>query len=132
MSLASFSLLLGAFYYIFGFPLVFGNQKYLLWTKKVLKDENMLRIFGAVLVSIAVTTLRYHYELSWDGEGLIIILAWICFVKGLLLAWFPAFTIDLREKIMKMLGERQTLQPFLGFVMVLLGALFTYLGLLLA
>lgn len=131
MSLSSFSLILGVYFYVFGFPLVFSDDKFIAWMKKFTKDENMLRLTAVVIISIAVTTLRRQSMLTFDGEGLIVLLAWIVLLKGLVFAWWPGRLIRMTDSMTKMLFSSQGLLAFVGFVMVLLGALFTYLGVLL-
>jgi hypothetical protein len=132
MSLSSFSLILGVYFYVFGFPLVFSDEKHLSWVKKFLKDENMLRLAAIAVISVAVTTLRRQWVISPDGEGVIIAIAWIVLLKGLVMAWWPATIIRVKGRMIESLMDSQGLQSFAGFVMVLLGALFTYLGLILA
>jgi hypothetical protein len=83
MSLSSFALVIGVFFYVFGFPLVFSDDKHLQWRKKLLKDENMLRLLGMALLMITATTLRYHYRITPDGEGAVIVIAWVAFIKAL-------------------------------------------------
>lgn len=131
MSLSSFSLILGACFYVFGFPMVFLDEKFLAWRKKIVRDENTLRLAALAVIAVAVTTLRRQWDVSADGEGLIVLLAWIVLIKGALMALFPAAVGRTKEKMEKMLLGTQAMQMFVGFVMVLLGALFTYMGLLL-
>lgn len=132
MSLSSFALVIGVFFYVFGFPLVFSDDKHLQWRKKLLKDENMLRLLGTALLMISVTTLRYHYRVTPDGEGAVIVIAWIAFIKALVLAWWPAkYSVYANRMNDMFVGDSSGMQMFTGFVMVLLGAVFTYLGLLL-
>ncbi len=131
MTLSAFSLVLGVFFYVFGFPLVFSDDKYVAWLKKFVKDENSLRLFAVPVLAIAVTTLRHQWQISADGEGIIVVIAWVTFVKGLVLAWWPAQTIRMKAKIHAFILSEHSMQMFTGFVMVLLGALFTYLGLML-
>ncbi len=132
MSLVSFSLILGVFYYVFGFPLVFSDQKHLAWRRECLKDENMIRLMAVALISIAVTTLRYQHKISWDGEGIIVFFAWAMLLKGFFMAWWPARFGEVREQVEGYFLGSQGMQMFTGFVMVLLGALFTYFGLVIA
>lgn len=132
MSLASFSLILGACCYVFGFPLVFSNEKHLAWRREVVKDENALRLMALVLLSVAVTTLRYQYRIAWDGEGILVFFAWVTFFKGLFMAGWPATFGNVAEVIESHVMSNQAMEMFAGFIMVLLGALFTYLGLILA
>lgn len=131
MTLSSFSLVLGAYLYVFGFPLVFADDRYVTWLKKFIKDENLLRLAALPFVAIAVTTLGRQWQVSMDGEGLIVLLAWLTLAKSLLLAWWPARIIKLKTPVYAFLLGEQPMQMFTGFVMVLLGALFTYLGLML-
>lgn len=132
MSLSSFTLIVGAFCYVFGFPLVFSDSKFVAWIKKLIKDETSLRIMALPIVAIAVTTLRRQWEVTPDGEGAIVVLVWLTLLKGLAYAWFPAQIVKFRSGIDAFLFGDQSMQMFTGFVMVLLGALFTYLGLILA
>ncbi len=132
MSLSSFSLLLGVFFYVFGFPMVFSDGKFMVWRKKLLKDEQTLRLFAAAMVGIAVTTLRRQWHVSADGEGIVVFLAWVTLVKGLFMAWWPGVSSRIGSSLEDSLLDSDAMQAFTGFVMVLLGALFTYLGLVLA
>lgn len=131
MSLSSFSLVIGVFFYVFGFPLVFSDEKHLAWRRKFLKDENMLRLIAVAIISVAVTTLRRQYAVSADGEGAIVLIAWIVLLKGLFMAWWPARFGAYREKIEDSLLDSAAMQMFVGFLMVILGALFTYMGFIL-
>lgn len=132
MSLSSFALILGVICYVFGFPMAFSDEKHMAWRRKFLKDENMLRLIAVAVISVAVTTLRRQYSISPDGEGAMVVIAWIVLFKGLFMAWSPAKFGAMREIIEKSLFDSDVLQAFTGFIMVLLGALFTYLGLVLA
>ncbi len=131
MSLSSFSLILGVFFYVFGFPLVFSDIDYALWRKKIMNDGNLVRIIGMAFAMIAALTLRRQWQVTSDAEGLVVFFAWITFLKSLAMAWWPARY----ERFHQMLEDRYLEIPavnvFLGFLMVLLGALFTYFGVLL-
>lgn len=132
MSLSSFTLTLGVLYYVYGFPLVFADEKHVIWRKKMMKDENILRFLGTLLIILAVNTLRRQSELTVDGEGFVVLIAWLALLKGLFIAWWPAQYSKLMESINDTVFDSQASQMFLGFVCVLIGALFTYLGLVLA
>lgn len=132
MSLSSFALILGVVCYVFGFPLVFSDDKHLVWRRKFLKDENFLRLIAVVVISVAVTTLRRQHQITPDGEGAVVLIAWIVLIKGLVMAWWPATFRKYREMMEDSLLDTESMQTFIGFLMVLLGALFTYLGLVLA
>jgi heme/copper-type cytochrome/quinol oxidase subunit 2 len=132
MSLASFSLVLGVLCYVFGFPLVFGDEKHVAWRKKMMNDDNMLRVFGAVFLALSVSVLKYQYRVTPDGEGLMVALAWVTFVKSAIISLCPGHYSAFATHWMDMVYDNSHLQAFLGFMMVLFGALFTYLGLMLA
>ncbi len=132
MSLSSFSLIIGVFFYVFGFPLVFLDEQHMAWRRKFLKDENMLRLIAVGVLSIAITTLRRQYQISSDAEGAIVLIAWIVLLKGIFMALLPATFGAYRAKMEGALLSSEAMQVFAGFVMVLLGALFTYVGFMLA
>lgn len=132
MSLSSFSLILGVLFYVFGFPLIFSDEKHLTWRRKFLKDENMLRLIAVFVIAVAVTTLKRQYTISADGEGAIVLIAWIVLLKGLFMAWWPRNFGQYREMMEDSLLDSPAMQMFTGCIMVILGALFTYLGIMLA
>lgn len=131
MSLSSFSLILGVFFYVFGFPLVFCDLEYAEWRKKVMKDGNLVRIIGMAFAMIAVTTLRQQWSISGDGEGFVVAFAWIVFLKSLAMAWWPGHYERFHQALEERYMDIPAVSVFLGFLMVLLGALFTYFGILL-
>ena len=53
-------------------------------------------------------------------------------LKGIVLALWPGLYVTVRSAWEEYLFDTQAMQMFGGFVLVLLGALFTYLGLVLA
>ena len=132
MSLASFALVLGAACYIFGLPIVFADESFLAWRRRVMADEQVLRVLGMLLVMIAVTTLRYHWQVSVDGEGVVIVLAWLTLAKGLFFAWWPARALAVMQRIEPVLVSSHAAQTFIGCLAVFVGAVLTYLGFVLA
>jgi hypothetical protein len=132
MSLSSFSLVIGVLFYVFGFPFIFADDAYLNWCRKSAKDENVLRILGATFLALSVTTLKYQWRVTADGEGIIIVVAWVVLLKGIFMAWWPRRFMKVRARWENVINRNPQLQSFAGFVMVLLGALFTYFGLVLA
>lgn len=132
MSLSAFSLVIGVISYAFGFPLVFTDEAHMEWRRKMLKDENFLRIVGTAFIAIAATTLKYNWRITVDAEGIIILVAWLTLLKGLFVAWWPRKYSALRLKLEDRLFGTSGMQTFMGFLMVLFGALFTYFGLVLA
>lgn len=132
MSLASFSLILGALYYVIGFPLVFTDKKFVEWMSTMLKDEDMLRIIAFPVICIAVTTLGRQSAVTPDAEGLLVALAWITLLKGLALVWWTTNVRSMKNKVLDVILSSQAAQITFGSVLVVLGACFTYLGLIVA
>ena len=131
MPLSSFALILGAFFYLSGFPMVFLSQKFLVWQRRMFKDETMLRVISTAFVMISVITLRRQWQISADGEGFVVLFAWCVLLKSLFVAWCPLMFSELRERIADRLSDVPALELFAGIFLVLLGAVFTYFGVLL-
>lgn len=131
MPLSSFALILGVVFYVFGFPLIFSDDKHIAWRRKFLKDDNVLRLIAVVVISVAVTTLRRQHAVTPDAEGAMVLIAWIVLIKGLVMAWWPATFGRYREMMEQSLLDTEGMQIFTGFLMVVLGAFFTYLGIVL-
>ena len=131
MSLAVFSLLLGVFFYAAGFPMVMGDKKCASWRTKFLADTNAIRMASVVLLSVTAATLKYQWELTQDGEGLIVLLAWVTMLEGACMLLFPEWYGQMKSKFLKMVTGSDAAQSFWGFVAILLGAFFTYMGIML-
>lgn len=131
MALSSFALILGVFCYVFGFPLVFCDDEHLAWREKMLKDENMLRLVGLAFTTIAAVTLKRQWQISSDGEGIIVTIVWLTLFKSLFIAWWPGRYTVFRQRAEAAFFDTPAMRMFVGFIMVLLGALFTYIGILL-
>lgn len=132
MALSSFSLILGVFCYVAGFPLIFCNEKHLQWRRKFFQDENMVRAAGAVLTALVVTVVRRQWQVTPDAEGIMILWAWILLFVGLFGAWWPHRFIKVRAHWEDILFDYRGVQVIVGFVLIILAAGFTSMGLLLA
>ncbi len=131
MSLSSFCLVLGVFFYVFGFPLVFCDERYAVWRKNIMKDTNLVRIIGMAFAMIAVTTLRRNFALSLDVRGFVVAFAWLLFFKSIGMAWWPDVYEKWHRTFEKKFLRREASQVIAGTLLVVLGAWFTYLGILL-
>ncbi len=131
MLLSSFSLILGVTCYVFGFPLVFMDQAYIAWQRRIVKDIHAMRIVGAVFAVLSALALRRQWQITADGEGFMVAVAWVVFLKSIFIAWWPSTFTVLRDRFEERLVDIPALQMFVGFVVVLFGALFTYFGILL-
>ncbi len=131
MALSSFALILGVVAYIFGFPLIFGDKETISWRKKLLKDETSMRFLGTVFAVLCVLALKRQWHITWDAEGLLVVVAWVGLAKSLLLAWWPDQITTMKGSIEERMLATPTMQTVSGLAMVFFGALFTYLGLVL-
>ena len=130
MTLSSFALVLGVFCYLFGFPQVFCDHKKLAWRTKMLKDDSTIRLFGMGSVMIAVLVLRQQWQISSGIEGVIVIVVWLLLMAGLLCAWWPIGVSKFMLSTGKNFSDSGS-RIFVGCMMLLFGALFTYFGILL-
>ncbi|MEQ1849312.1 MAG: hypothetical protein ABL890_01850 [Candidatus Peribacteraceae bacterium] len=131
MSLAVFSLTLGVFCYAAGFPMVMNDKKHIAWRKKLLADTNVIRSFSIIVAVIALATLKMQWEITPDGEGVMVVLAWLMLLESAFMLLFPARYSEVKLKVMNALMPNEAMQSFFGFVAILFGALLTYMGLML-
>lgn len=129
MSLGSFALILGIVCYLFGFPLVFDDRKHIAWRKTVMNDEQMIRVVGTVFACLSVITLREHAILSKDIAGFVVFSAWVALAKSLVAAFSPSSTVAFYALVLRRFGNDDGGVLLTGFLTVLLGALYTYIGL---
>ncbi len=114
---------LGVVCYLLGFPLIFSEKKTVSWLKKWMKDDISLRLIGALIAILAILLLKMKWTLSWDAEGLVILLAWLTLIKGIFLTWWP----DIPAKTaLSFLTPATALLA--GFALIVWGALLTFLG----
>lgn len=128
MPVASFALILGVIAYLFGLPLLFAERDAVAWRKKFLKDDVSIRIIGGAIVVLAALTLKTKWDVSADAEGLVVFLAWLTLIKGLFVTWWPAHYAQLLQWEDKHF-DAPAWQMLFGLLVILFGALLTYLGL---
>jgi hypothetical protein len=132
MSLSSFALILGAIYYVIGFPLVFTDKKFGEWLDRTLKNEDTLRLIAFPFIGIAVTILGRQSAITPDAEGLLVALAWITLLKGLMMVWWTTEFSRMKDASIDFVLSSYATQIIFGSLLVILGAFFTYLGLIVA
>lgn len=129
MALSTFALLIGLTSYLFGLPMLLTEKKASAWFKKFLKsNEQLISILGGAIFLVAAVTLRRQWELTFDAEGLVVLMAWLTAVKGLYLAWQPMQYSKMAVGVL----SNHSLELLWGFFAIVWGALFTYLGFVLA
>ena len=129
MPISTFAIILGVMAYALGFPLVFGDKDVVAWRKKLIKDEYMLRFLGVIFAILAVLVLKKQWNITWDADGLVVLLAWLTLAKAFLMAWWPDQVAVMRGPWEDKMLSTQTMQMVSGLLMVLAGCFMTYLGL---
>ena len=129
MPISSFALIIGVVAYACGFPLIFGDKDAVSWRKKILRDESTLRFIGITFSVLAVLTLKKQWNFTPDPDGLVILIAWASLAKGLLMAWWPDQFVALKGSWNDRMLSTPLMQTITGLLMVIVGAFFTYLGL---
>lgn len=123
MTLSTFALVIGTLSYLFGLPLLFHERETMEWMKKLLKDDPLLRVIGAVVTIMCLGVLLRHWRITADAEGLIVLIAWLGLIKGLYLVWgAPEYSRIMHN----FLTARHP--ALLGMLGIICGALFTYLA----
>lgn len=131
MQLSTFALLIGVVWYVLGFPLVFSDKRMTAWRRKMQKDETFLRMTGTVFAVISVLVLKTQSTFTPDADGVLVVIAWIILVKALFMAWWPDQYSQMRIKFEESWMRTKQSHMMLGILMLLAGAFFTYLGLIL-
>jgi uncharacterized protein YjeT (DUF2065 family) len=122
MELSTFAYTIGIIELIIGLPLLFYSKQTMKWIDKVFKDDVMMRVIGIIICILGALVLVEDYEVSADPEGLVILVAWLVFLKGLLYAWWPQTAIKMKKNFMK---SEATL-TFGGIAATVIGVLLLY------
>jgi hypothetical protein len=131
MPLSSFCLILGTVCYVFGFPIVFQDDEFIAWQRRALSDGHVLRVIGCIFAALSVMTLRRQWQITADGEGWMVVATWIVFVKSIVVSWWPMKYVAFHSPFQDRFVDVPAFQFAVGSVLVLLGAAFTYFGILL-
>ena len=121
MELSTFATITGIFELIIGIPLIVAGLATNKFIQKVLSNEVTMRIMGAVITVICALVLLDGATIGTDPEGLIRLVAWIGFIKGISAAWRPDILVGISQSFLK--------QEFLllaGIVGTAIGVLLLY------
>lgn len=124
MELATFAYTIGIMELLFGLPLLFYSKSTLKFLDKFFKDEVQMRLAGVLMTVLGSLVLIEGFEVSLEPEGLITLMAWAVFLKGLMYAWWPQTAINMKKKFMK---SEATL-TFGGIAATVIGLLLMYGG----
>ena len=122
MELATFAYTIGVIELIVGLPLLFYSKSTLKVFDKFFKDDFQMRFTGTLMAVLGSLVLVESYEVSLDPEGLIILMAWLVFVKGLMYAWWPQPAVNMKKKFMK----SEAALTFGGIAASVIGVLLVY------
>lgn len=125
MTLSAFALIIAFVCYLLGVPLLIAEDRAVAWHKKFYKGNDILvSLVGGAFFIIAALALRVQWRLTLDGEGFVVLIAWLTLLKGLAIAWMPAKS----SKIAVSFLSKRSMDLLAGFLLIVWGALFLYLG----
>jgi uncharacterized protein YjeT (DUF2065 family) len=125
MELATFAYTIGVIELLVGIPLLFYSKPTLKWLDKFLKaDDVQIRILGAIIAVLGALVLMENYEVSLEPDGLVILVAWLVFLKGVMFAWWPSTAVKMKRKFMK----NEAALTLSGITAVTIGLLLMYAG----
>lgn len=124
MELSTFAYTIGILELLFGLPLLFYSKQTMKFLDKFFKDDVEMRVVGALMTVLGALVLIDGYDISADPKGLVILMAWAVFLKGLMYAWWPQTAVNMKKKFMK---SEATL-TFGGIAATAIGVLLVYAG----
>jgi len=124
MELSTFAYTIGIIELLFGLPLLFYSKATMKFLDKFFKDEIEMRVVGVFMTILGALVLVNGYTISADPAGLVTLMAWAVFLKGLIYAWWPQTAVNMKKKFMK---SEATL-TFGGIAATTIGVLLVYAG----
>lgn len=124
MELSTFAYTIGILEILIGLPLVFYPKPARKWLDKMLKEELSMRMIGALLAVVAALVLIEDYTVDLTPVGLVLLVAWLTFFKGIMWAWWPQTAVQMKKKWFK--GEGMI--TFGGLAATAIGVLLIYGG----
>ncbi|MAE68469.1 hypothetical protein CL635_01510 [bacterium] len=124
MELTTFAYTIGIIELIVGLPLLFYSKQTMKWIDKAFKDDVQMRVIGVFMAILGALVLIEDYEVSAEPDGLVILIAWLVFLKGLMYCWWPQTAINLKKKWVK----NDAAITFGGIAAVAIGVLLVYAG----
>ena len=101
MELQTFAYTIGVLELIVGIPIVFYTKASMKWIDKFMKDDITLRIVGVIFTILSTLVLIEDHTVTAELDGIIRLLAWLLFLKGLMYAWWPQTAIQLKKQWIK-------------------------------
>lgn len=98
MELSTFANTVGILELLVGLPLVFYTKPFMKWIDKVMKEEPLMRMMGAIITVLGGLVLLEDFRIYPDIEGFVILIAWLVFLKGIVWTWYPQTAIRMKKK----------------------------------
>ena len=116
--------ILGLVYLVFGLGVLFNGKYY----RKLLEDmmKEVTNLYWGGISSLVIGFLIVYYHNVWEYSWVVIItiLGWLALLKGVLLIVLP----DLMIRWTKAWTKAKSFMPVWGFVILVLGLIFSYFG----
>jgi hypothetical protein len=119
MELSTFATIIGTLELVAAIPLLLVGPAASRFFITLCRNDLFMRIAGAVTIIITVLVLRQGMRIGTDAAGLIRLIAWIGFLKGIIAAWRPRILVDQCERFL----PREGLRALLGILGILIAVL---------
>ena len=124
MELSTFAYTIGVIELLFALPLLFYSKQTAKWMDKFMKDDVQMRVIGAFMTILGALVILDSPTVSLTAEGLVRLLAWACFVKGIMYCWWPKVAANMKKKWLK----EDTMLTVGGVLACAVGILLLYAG----
>ena len=128
MELSTFAYTIGVVELLFGLPLLFYTKHTVKWLEKAFKDDVQMRVLGAFMAILGTLVLVEDNVVSLDPRGLVVLMAWMVFLKGLIYSWWPHTATKMRKSFMK----NEAALTLGGTAATAIGLLLFYAGMILS
>jgi hypothetical protein len=106
-------------------PAILFTKEFQKATKKMMGDENMVRMGGLISLVFAFLFLSVHWKFTGEWFIIIPIIGWLAFIKGVIRIWAPKFVKKATDKFMK----SEAVVGLMAFVGLLVAIGLTYVAL---
>ena len=118
MELSTFAFIIGVIELVAGISFLLNGKETKKFFIELLRNEQFTRLCGIFLLVVCGLVLRDGFMVDNSVPGLLRLLAWLGFIKGVLYTWWPDHLSDMAETIL----DNVSLRPLISFVGIGLGA----------
>ena len=83
-----------------------------------------MRVIGTIITVLGALVLINGYRIGTDPEGIVRLVAWLIFLKGLMWTWWPQTASQIKKKWFK----SEAVMTFGGLIATAIGILLVYAG----